>query len=113
MTLTHAKASLSAPGPRIVWRPVVTPHGVYLWALTQREEANVEERKVLAYVAACGAEGVTAKGMHDKRPAGLTRDGAKRALERLVAARLVVATVEDRARNKGVTVYRAAENDHA
>lgn len=113
VTLTHAKATLSAPGPRIVWRPVVTPHGVYLWALTQREEANAEERKVLAYVAAAGSEGVTAKALHVKPPTGITRGAARAALERLVASGLVISTVEDRPRNRGVTVYRARESDRA
>ncbi len=109
--LTHAKATLSAKGPRIVWKPVVSKHGVYLHPLSQREEAREDGRRLVAYLEAVGSEGVTATELHKKPPAGLSRGAAKRALDHLAAEGRVVSSVEDRARNKGVMVYRLARGD--
>lgn len=106
--LTHAKSTLSAKGPRIVWKPIVCQHGVYLYPLSQREEAREDGRRLVAYLEAIGAEGVTATELHKKPPAGLSRGAARRALDHLAAEGRVVSSVEDRARNKGVQVYRLA-----
>ncbi len=109
--LTHAKATLSAKGPRIVWKPVKAEHGVYLHPLSQREEAREDERRLLTHLEAVGAEGVTTSELHKKPPAGLSRGAARRALDHLAAEGRVVSHAEDRARNKGVLVYRLARGE--
>lgn len=113
VTLTHAKSSLSAPGPRIVFRPVVTPCGVYLWPLSRREEERVEDRRLLAHLRTLGAEGITRKQLHAKPPDGLSRPVAKRALDRLEKDGQVVIREEVRGTNRQrVEVYVATEVGH-
>lgn len=113
VTLTHAKASLSAPGPRIVWRPVPTEHGVYLWPLSSREKERAEEQRLLAHLRCVGPAGLTQTDLHKKPIPGLPREAAKKAVKRLVADRRVAELVEDRNRNKGVVVYRIAGGSDA
>lgn len=107
--LTHAKATLTARGPRIVWKPVKSEHGVYLHALTEGEGLREDARRLLQHLAQVG-EGVTMSDLHKHAPAGLGRAAAKAALLHLADARRVVARDEERGRNhQRVTVYRLAE----
>lgn len=107
--LTHAKATLSSPGARLVWRPETCEHGVYLRAVSQEEEATTEARKLLGYLRGRPA-GVSSSELHKNPPAGLGRAATKAALERLVGKGLVTATEEERGRNRALaTVYRASE----
>ncbi|HEX9107362.1 MAG TPA: hypothetical protein VF832_09035, partial [Longimicrobiales bacterium] len=103
--LTHAKATLTARGPRIVWKPTACEHGVYLHAQTDSEGLYEDARRLHDHIAQASA-GVTGSEIHKKPPAGLPRLRAERALHHLVETGRVIATVEDRPRNPGVTVYR-------
>ncbi len=107
--LTHAKATLTARGPRITWKPVKSEHGVYLHALTEGEGLREDARRLLAHIAQ-GGEGVTTSDLHKHTPAGLGRAAAKAALQHLADSGRIVPCDEERGRNhQRVTVYRLAE----
>jgi hypothetical protein len=109
VTMTHAKATLSRPASKILWQPVETlTGGVYLRALSDDETARANGRKLLA---AIPPEGITATELHKHPPAGLGRGAAKAALALLVDTGQLVESTEDRPRNKGVVVYRAARRE--
>jgi RecA-family ATPase len=110
--LTHAKSTHARPGPRIVWKPMAVEHGVYLHSLTQGDETREAARRLHGHLVELGHEGITRTELHQKPPAGLGRNAAKAALEHLVEAGRVVASEEERGRNRQVTkVYRAAEGE--
>lgn len=108
--LVHAKSTHTAPGPSVVWRPVASEHGVYLYALSESEEARAHGQRLVTHLQALGGGGVTKTELHKTPPAGLTRAEAKRALDHLLAAGRLDATEEERGKNKArATVYRLAE----
>jgi hypothetical protein len=107
--LTHAKSTHAPNGPRIVWTPVVNDHGVYLRPLSHDEELKGDARRLLAHVAAFGAEGVTRSDLHKNPPPGLSRTGAKAVLDHLEEAGRITCSQEVRGRNKQLaTVYRVS-----
>jgi hypothetical protein len=106
VVMSHAKASLSRPAARIRWQPVETIDGVYLRALSDDEELRADAKKLRS---AIPPGGMTASDLHKHPPAGLARAAARAAMDHLVEVGAVVTSVEDRPRNKGVTVYRLAE----
>jgi hypothetical protein len=108
--LVHAKATHTATGPTIVWRPVVCEHGVYLYALSDRERERAECQRLVAYLRGHGEAGLTRSSLHKRQPAGLSRDAALRALDVLVADGRVVSTEERRGTTKQLaTVFRLRE----
>lgn len=107
--LTHAKSTHTRPGQAVIWRPVASEHGVYLYALSDRETANAEARRLREHLRGLAVEGVTASELHKHPPAGLSRSGTKAALRQLQAAGEVVETQEARGRSKQlVSVFRLA-----
>jgi hypothetical protein len=108
--LTHAKSTHAPQGPRLVWKPVATEHGVYLAPLSQVEEDRAGARRLLAFLRERGAEGVAASELHKDPPPGLTRRGAKAAIEHLLRSGEAIPSEEVRGRNRQpTTIYRARE----
>lgn len=106
--LTHAKSTLTARGPRIVWKPVVTVHGVYLYPMSDAEELRADAQRLAAHLAAC-PDGLTETDLHKKRPAGLGRVAARAAMSQLVETGRALASEVRRGRtNQVATVYRSA-----
>jgi hypothetical protein len=107
--LVHAKATHTAKAKPVVWKPVVTEYGVYLYPLTRAEEVRGDARRLLDYLRDLGDEGVTRTDLHKRPPAGLGRSAAKAALEHLASTGQLVTAEEKRGRSKQtVTVYRLA-----
>lgn len=107
--LTHTKATLSAKGPRIVWKPVPAVHGVYLVPFSRGEEAREDCRRLVEHLGAVGSKGVPFSELHKKPPAGLSRGAAKRAMEQLVSEGRVVSVEEERGQTRQrALVYRLA-----
>lgn len=107
--MTHAKATHTAPGQPVLWRPVVSEHGVYLYALSDRETATSEARRLREHLSGVTVEGVTASELHKRPPAGLSRAGTRAALQHLLATGAVAETKEARGRSKQlVSVFRLA-----
>jgi hypothetical protein len=104
--MTHAKATLSRPADRILWRPVeTTMGGVYLRAMSGDETLRANARKLLS---AMPPEGITTSALHKKPIAGLGWRAAEAALEHLREIGEVIEVERPHGRNRQpVTVYVA------
>lgn len=58
VTLVHTKATHTARGPDLHWRPLAGPGGVFLRAATEAELAAASQSRLLDAIAAAGAAGI-------------------------------------------------------
>jgi hypothetical protein len=101
VTMTHAKATLSRPAGKIVWRPVETPSGgVYLRPLSDDEALRANAAKLRAAVP---PEGLTRTDFHKRPPAGLSRKDAEAARDLLIE----LGHIEETERTRGATNQKA------
>ncbi len=98
-------------GEPLAWKPTLVdpndPHGpIYLRSLSQEEQAREAAAMLYRHLVELLPAGLTRTQIHNDKPAGLRRDLAKAAVDRLFADRRV--TVTDETRGKTMAkVYRA------
>jgi RecA/RadA recombinase len=107
--VTHAKSTLSARGAPLLWLPVVAEHGVYLRSLSAADETRADAQRLHVALLEAAGEGLTRRALRNEKPAGLGSVKAERAMAHLVQTGRAISTTENRPRNPGVVVYRAAQ----